>query len=120
MATTAAIEQTAGIGTTSTSKPTNDADVNVLVEAPENGCDHEFLHVVDSRTSKSYQIPISDHFVLGADLGKITCPPKRHLDGGLEKAPERTLAVLDPGFQHTACKESGITYMYVVKYVYLI
>lgn len=77
---------------------------------PANGHDtdagQDHLHVVDSRTSKTYDIPISDHFIMGTDLGKITCPAESQ-----PGAPERTLGMLDPGFQHTACKESGITHM---------
>ena len=73
------------------------------------GQDH--LHVVDSRTSKTYDIPISDHFILGTDLGKITCPAESQPGAESGSAPERPLGMLDPGFQHTACKESGITHM---------
>lgn len=65
----------------------------------------DYLHVFDSRTCNIHHIPVSDGFVRGSDLGKITAPVKGS-SGRLQK-----LAVLDPGFQHTACKESAITLM---------
>jgi citrate synthase len=61
--------------------------------------------VLDSRTGKVYNIPISDGFVRGSDLSTIKAPIHEG-DGRLQP-----LAVLDPGFQHTACKESSITLM---------
>ena len=65
----------------------------------------DYLHVFDSRTWKVHNIPVLDGFVRGSDLSTITAPiPDR--DGRMQK-----LAVLDPGFQHTACKESAITLM---------
>ncbi|KAK7995577.1 citrate synthase-like protein [Apiospora arundinis] len=63
----------------------------------------EFLHIFDSRTSKAYNIPVSDGFVRGSDLSAITAP----VAGNEERLQK--LAVLDPGYQHTACKESSIT-----------
>ena len=65
----------------------------------------EFLHVFDSRTWKVHNIPVMDGFVRGSDLSTITAPMAGQ-DGRMQK-----LAVLDPGFQHTACKESAITSM---------
>lgn len=65
----------------------------------------DHLRVLDSRTGKIHNIPISDGFVLGSDLGSITAP----IAGG--NGHQQPLAVLDPGFQHTACKESAITLM---------
>lgn len=70
----------------------------------------DYLHVVDSRTWKTYKIPISDNFVRASDLNVISAPEVRQSkESGAERV--RKLAVLDPGFQHTACKESGITLM---------
>lgn len=65
----------------------------------------DHLKVLDSRTGKVYNIPISDGFVRGSDLSTIKAPIHEG-DGRLQP-----LAVLDPGFQHTACKESSITLM---------
>jgi hypothetical protein len=65
----------------------------------------DYLHVFDSRTWKIHNIPILDGFVRGSDLSTITAPIPGQ-DGRMQK-----LAVLDPGFQHTACKESAITLM---------
>lgn len=65
----------------------------------------DYLHVFDSRTWKIHNIPVSDGFVRGSDLSQITAPIPGE-DGRMRK-----LAVLDPGFQHTACKESSITLM---------
>ena len=65
----------------------------------------DYLHVFDSRTWKVHNIPVLAGFVRGSDLSTITAPiPDR--DGRMQK-----LAVLDPGFQHTACRESAITLM---------
>lgn len=80
-----------------------------LATTRTNGVDShdqkEYLHVFDSRTGKVYNIPVFDGFVRGSDLSTI-CAPKPGENGRMEK-----LAVLDPGFQHTACKESAITLM---------
>ena len=73
-----------------------------------NGADHDesdHLRVLDSRTEKNYRIRILNGFIRGSDLGTITAP----IPGGNGRL--QPLAVLDPGFQHTACKESGITLM---------
>ncbi|ERF69133.1 hypothetical protein EPUS_01089 [Endocarpon pusillum Z07020] len=68
----------------------------------------DYLHVLDSRTWKTYKIPISDNFVRASDLSVISAPEVRQSkESGAERV--RKLAVLDPGFQHTACKESAIT-----------
>jgi hypothetical protein len=67
----------------------------------------DYLHVFDSRTCNIHHIPVSDGFVRGSDLSTISAPATNG-SGRLQK-----LAVLDPGFQHTACKESAITFMYV-------
>lgn len=65
----------------------------------------DYLHVFDSRTWKIHNIPVLDGFVRGCDLGTITAPTP-----GRPESVQK-LAVLDPGFQHTACKESAITLM---------
>lgn len=84
-------------------KKVNPASVKTNGVASHNQPD--YLHVFDSRTWKVYNIPVWDGFVHGSDLGTITAPVPGK-DGRMQK-----LAVLDPGFQHTACKESSITLM---------
>lgn len=68
----------------------------------------EYLRIFDSRTCNIHHIPIVDGFVRGSDLSTIIGPVNGS-KGRLQK-----LAVLDPGFQHTACKESDITFMYAI------
>ncbi|OCK73068.1 citrate synthase [Lepidopterella palustris CBS 459.81] len=63
----------------------------------------DYLHIFDSRTRIGHNIPINDNFVRASDLSTISAP-----DAQDEQRP-RKLGILDPGFQHTACKESGIT-----------
>lgn len=73
-----------------------------------NGAKHDrpdHLQVVDSRTNEVYNIPISDGFVRGSDLSTIKAP----IPGGDGRL--KSLIVLDPGYQNTACKESSITLM---------
>jgi hypothetical protein len=79
--------------------------VSPLPEDVHEASKSDYLRVFDSRTRKLYDVPVSDGFVRGSDLSAITAPAAGG-DGRLQK-----LAVLDPGFQHTACKESSITLM---------
>ncbi|KJX94288.1 citrate synthase like protein [Zymoseptoria brevis] len=70
----------------------------------------DFLQVLDSRTGEKYDVPVSDNFVLAADLAQIKGP----VSGGKKQqksGPEnlQKLRILDVGFQHTACKQSSIT-----------
>jgi hypothetical protein len=78
------------------------------VDTPVSSDTPDYLHVFDSRTCNIHHIPVSDGFVRGSDLSTIAAPVKGN-SGRMQK-----LAVLDPGFQHTACKESGITFMYAI------
>ncbi|EME41512.1 hypothetical protein DOTSEDRAFT_73807 [Dothistroma septosporum NZE10] len=64
----------------------------------------DYLYVFDSRTSKIHNLPVVEGFLRGSDLSSITAPI-----AGSEGTREQKLAVIDPGFQHTACKESSIT-----------
>jgi citrate synthase len=76
--------------------------------------DMECLLVLDSRTAKSYKIPIQDNFIRATDLGKITV---RDADNDNEDASVQTgrpLRILDRGFENTACMVSSITVMYAI------
>ncbi|KAK5631594.1 hypothetical protein RRF57_007308 [Xylaria bambusicola] len=70
------------------------------------------LDVVDSRTGKSYQIPIDNGYIRAVDIGKINS-----LDGDCEQDTKngprilRGLRILDTGYQNTACVESSITFI---------
>ena len=74
------------------------------------------LEVVDSRTGKSYTIPIQGgNYIRAADIGQILAPGSPAVNDS-EKSVDsqitQSLRILDNGFQHTACMESSITYMY--------
>lgn len=72
--------------------------------------DHH-LQVTDSRTGKSYKIPIEGNYIRAADIGRIGAPENKADVASLKAA--RPLHILDNGFQHTACMESSITHMLV-------
>lgn len=97
-----------------TSSTTNDSAMIPGGKTVAGEFGEDCLHIVDSRTPKTYKFPIFDHFVRGVDLSAITCPEPRQ-GSGSRSGPERTLAVLDAGFQHTACKESSRTLMLVLQ-----
>ncbi|KAI0435003.1 citrate synthase [Xylaria sp. FL1042] len=70
------------------------------------------LEVLDSRTGKSYTIPIDDGYIRATDISKINVPEFEHL-GNVENEPQalRGLRILDAGYQNTACVESSITFI---------
>lgn len=68
--------------------------------------------VLDSRTAKSYQIPIKDNFIKATDVGKITVPNADQKNEDASAQSASLLKVLDRGFENTACMESSITVMY--------
>lgn len=72
----------------------------------------EHLEVLDSRTGQSYKIPIDNGYIRAADIGKINAP-EHGIENGSDNEPKiaRGLRILDPGYQNTACVESGITFM---------
>ncbi|KAI0099725.1 citrate synthase [Nemania sp. FL0031] len=72
----------------------------------------EHLEVLDSRTGKSYKLPIDDGFVRAVDIGKISVP-ERGIEGNTENETKtsRGLRILDLGYQNTACVESSITFI---------
>ena len=69
------------------------------------------LTVIDSRTSRSYSIPIHHNAVNALDFKAISTlgigahPLERFAKG---------LRIVDPGFQNTAVAESRITHMYML------
>lgn len=67
------------------------------------------LHIIDSRTSREYDIPIDDGFIRAADLAAIKAPETFSVDH--EDAIEQSLRIFDHGFAHTAPVESSITFM---------
>ncbi|RAH76535.1 citrate synthase [Aspergillus japonicus CBS 114.51] len=75
---------------------------------PSTGKSDGELTVVDSRTSKSYTIPITDNTVNAIDF--------RHISTlGLTASPleryEHGMRIQDPGFRNTIVCESSITYI---------
>ncbi|KAI3322161.1 citrate synthase, partial [Xylariaceae sp. AK1471] len=70
------------------------------------------LEVLDSRTGKTYNIPIDDGYIHSSDFAKITVP-EHELENGSEKESThaRGLRILDLGYQNTACLESKITFI---------
>lgn len=68
----------------------------------------ECLLVLDSRTMKSYQVPIQDNYVQASDLSKIK---SKEEDGSEISDP---LRILDHGLEHIACMKSSITLVYVI------
>ncbi|KAI1081994.1 putative citrate synthase [Whalleya microplaca] len=69
------------------------------------------LQVVDSRTGKSYKIPIEGDYIRAADIGRISIPASKAENGDRGIQISRPLHILDNGFQHTACMESSITHI---------
>ncbi len=66
------------------------------------------LHIIDSRTSKEYDIPIHRNLVKAGDFKQIIAPadgtdPADKVDKGIR--------LLDPGLHDTATHESKITWM---------
>lgn len=73
------------------------------------------LQVQDSRTGQSYSIPIYDGGYISADdIGQIIAPDAGSANAENGVQVPRSLRILDRGFQHTACTESSITFVYVV------
>jgi citrate synthase len=62
------------------------------------------LKVVDTRTDRSYEIPIhAGNYIKAKDLSTITIT---------EDELPRKLNILDNGYESTACMDSSITHMY--------
>ena len=73
--------------------------------------DVDCLLLLDSRTAKSYKVPIQDNCIQATDIGKITIDDADDDDIKLQIA--RPLRILDRGFENTACMVSSITAMCV-------
>ena len=76
--------------------------------------DMECLLVLDSRTAKSFKIPIQDNFIQATDIGKITISDADNDKEDASVQTARPLRVLDRGFENTACMVSSITVMYAM------
>jgi citrate synthase len=74
----------------------------------------EHLEVLDSRTGKSYKIPIDNGYIRAADISKINVQERGLENGnGDENEPKitRGLRIHDAGYENTSCVESSITFM---------
>lgn len=72
----------------------------------------DHLEVLDSRTGKSYKIPIDNGYISASELGKITVEERGLINGdGKASTIPKGLRILDIGYQNTACVESKITFM---------
>ena len=67
------------------------------------------LTVIDSRTSRRYQIPIANNAVQAVDIGRIFIGDEFNYSERVNNA----LKVLDPGFSNTAVMTSSVTFVYV-------
>ena len=72
----------------------------------------ECLLISDSRTGKSYKIPVQDNFIQATDVSKVTISDADNDD---KDQAARPLQILDRGFENTACMMSSITVMYAMK-----
>ena len=71
------------------------------------------LHIVDSRTQKSYEIPIHRNTVRATDFQAIKAP-----EDGCDPADQvaRGLRLYDPGYRNTAAMQSKIMYLHVLPF----
>ena len=76
--------------------------------------DKECLLLLDSRTAKSYNVPIQDNCIQATDIGKITIDDADDDNKDINLQTARPLRILDHGFENTACMVSSITTMYVL------
>ncbi|KAJ5766012.1 uncharacterized protein N7511_003628 [Penicillium nucicola] len=65
------------------------------------------LFVRDSRTNKSYEIPIHRNAIRATDLGKVTA---HSIDSDRANQLAHGLRIYDPGLQNTAVTESSISF----------
>lgn len=72
--------------------------------------DKNMLHITDSRTGISYDIPVTHNSVRALDFKAIRVPSDEAIANQADGA-EDGLRLLDPGFQNTAVKESKITFV---------
>lgn len=71
-------------------------------------CVEDSLSVVDNRTGRSYNIPITQNSIQATDFHNIKSP--RNAENPVEQN-NAGIRIFDPGFQNTACMESKITYV---------
>ena len=76
--------------------------------------DMECLLILDSRTAKSYTIPIQDNSIHATDVSRITVHDIDKDNEDPSFRTDRPLRILDRGFENTACMVSSITVMYVM------
>ncbi|KAI0395731.1 citrate synthase [Xylariaceae sp. FL0594] len=70
------------------------------------------LEVLDSRTGKSYDIPIDDGYIRASDIAKISVDERAPgIDAEKPSSIPRSLRILDVGYQNTACVESKLTFI---------
>ncbi|KAF9740495.1 hypothetical protein PMIN06_001658 [Paraphaeosphaeria minitans] len=67
------------------------------------------LTVVDNRTGKSYELPITHNAVLATDIKKIKAEPEP--TDAAEDETQQGLRVYDPAYMNTAVVQSKITYI---------
>jgi citrate synthase len=67
------------------------------------------LTVVDNRTGKSYELPITNNAVRATDIKKIAAPAQAH--DRPEDETAQGLRVFDPAYMNTAVVQSRITYI---------
>ena len=85
-----------------------------LISETERAMD-QCLHVVDSRTGKTYATPIHDgDYIRAADVAQITASDTCKANEYAGADGLRPLRILHNGFQHTACMVSSITFVYVI------
>lgn len=97
-----------GLTTGLTSFLKNAATIRLILPKTPDRKSEEKLLVIDSRTSRRYDIPISHNSVRAIDFKSISVlgfgsDPRAQFAHGLK--------ILDPGFQNTAVTESQITYV---------
>ena len=75
----------------------------------ENGTNaRDCVHVIDERTGKTYNLPISHNAVTATEFQKIKAPVDQEYYADQN---EQGLRIFDPGFSNTAVSTSNITYV---------
>ena len=66
------------------------------------------LHIIDGRTGKKYDLPISHNAVKASDFQQIKAPED---EGSYADQNGQGIRIFDPGFSNTAVSTSSITFM---------
>lgn len=83
-----------------------------MVLVVQNGSvESDHLIVVDSRTSKTYTIPITNNTVKATDFEAIKTGRPEYDDNTTVGVIEEGLKLFDLGFKNTACLNSNVSYM---------